>query len=60
MKRQKEHCNHYVLIDTPSFKINHGDCTRPIKGRWNPNKCLGVCDKYNDTAYNLKQSLMRV
>jgi len=53
----KEHCDHYVTQAMPSFRVVEGDCTRPVKGRFIPHPCKGVCDRYDDTAYKLKQAL---
>jgi hypothetical protein len=58
MRRKKGHCGYYTVEDTPSFNLKIGDCIKPVHGRFNPHKCLGICDKYNDTVYQLKRVLI--
>lgn len=60
MRRQKEHCNYYTRQREPCFNLNIGDCIKPINGRFSPHVCLGVCNKYDDSAYKIKQGISGV
>lgn len=57
--RDKTHCDNYIGQPEPSFKLNIGDCTLPVNGRFKPTKCHGVCPKYADMAYKMKQALVK-
>jgi len=55
----KEHCDFFTTQDELVFRLKQGDCSMPVNGRFQPHKCAGVCDRYNDTAYKLKKVLLR-
>lgn len=57
MRRIKEHCDNFISSPEPCYKVNAGDCIRPIHGRFYPSRCNGVCEHYTDSAYKLKRAL---